>query len=193
MNEVTLQCLLIFQSMFTHELLRFFRLLPPTLGTFVSANMDILAGEQVTQFRKHIFQKVENFRFGRQHVTEFIEDTPRQCRFLRLIRRSTELRIGGKDSHAVTGNIYFGYHRDVTFGSIAHYLAHIFMGIISAIRQRLVFSRIKSEDFPFTDGTFLCQFRSAFHFNTPGLVVCQMPVEIVEFMQCKIIDILLNE
>ena len=93
----------------------------------------------------------------------------------------------------MTGDIYFGYHRDITFGSIAHYLAHIFVGIISAIRQWLVFSRIKSEDFPFAYGTFLCQFRPTFHFNTPGLIVRQMPMEVVKFMKGKVINILFDE
>ena len=75
---------------------------------------------------------------------------------------------------------------------ILHHLFHFLMRIVAAIGKFLVFSRIKSFYFTFAPGTFSRQLRPALHFDSPSLIVGQVPMEIVHLVECHIVKHLLN-
>ena len=182
MDEITLQLIFILQVIILHELLGLCRFFPPLLGAFVAANVYVLRRENIAQLGKHVLKESEHFGFRSQHVVEFIVNAPRLGRFVFLVRLGAELRMYGQHSHAVSRYVYLRDHRDITLSGIFDYLARLLLRVVTAVRAFYVRTGIQPQYLAFSVGAFMRKFGMRLHLDTPGLVVRQMPVEIVHLV-----------
>ena len=94
----------------------------------------------------------------------------------------------------VAGHIDFGNHVDVTFSCIAYDITAFFLCIVTTIRDVVVDAHIAGTyDSFLTQTSFFSQFRISLYFETPALILCQMPVELVAAMQGHSIQELLDK
>ena len=82
----------------------------------------------------------------------------------------------------VSRKVDFGNNGDVAFGCIIYDFFGLFLGVESTVRFAVVFAGVTSDDCFCSVSTDFSQFRIFFDFQTPALIVGDMPVEAVHVM-----------
>src|SRR6266498_4493545 len=90
----------------------------------------------------------------------------------------------------MTRHFNFGYDGYITVGCIFYYIFYFFLCVKATITNAIVsFSGITSDGRTISPTANLSKLWIFFYFNPPSLVICQMPMEIIHFMQGEVIDI----
>ncbi len=115
---------------------------------------------------------------------------PQRVQHLVILAAAAEPRVGGQRPDRVAGHFDFGNHLDMAFGGVAHDLANLFLRIIPAVGNPVVFGRSTqiAHERLLADGALACQVGIFLDLDTPALVVGQMEVEPVEFMHGQNVD-----
>ena len=165
------------------HLLALLVVLPCRGGAFVTADVDVLRGENVHQFVENVLHKAHGFGVGHvEHVGE--HPTPR-FHAVRAARIAGELRVGGHGSREVAGHVDLGNHLDVAFGGVGDDVfqlsTRVEVGTVGTIRP--VSAVLHGGDVGVgRHGTDRGQPRIFFHFPTPTLVFGEVEVELIEFV-----------
>ncbi len=182
-DEVGLQLAIRGEVQALVHLLALLVVLPCRGGAFVTADVNILRGEDVHQFVEDVLHEAHRFRVGHvEHVGE--HPTPR-LHTVRAARIAGELRIGGHGGREVTGHVDFGNHLDVTFGGIGHdvfqFSTRVVVGAVGTICP--VGTVLHGSDVGVgRHRTDAREARIFLHLPTPTLVFGEMEVELVEFV-----------
>ena len=93
-------------------------------------------------------------------------------------------------------HFYFGNNVDVFTCSISYYIFYLFLCVIPSVffsveYLRIIYIVIVYQCL-FTFRTDFCQFRIFLDFDSPSLIVRQMPVENVHLVHCQQVDKLVN-
>ena len=149
--------------------------------------MDVFRGEQLDHLREHVLQEFEGRVLA--GAEDILADAP-ACPDLVILAAAAEPRVGGQRPQPVAGHFDFGNHLDMAFGGVAHDLANLFLRIIPAVRNPVVFGRSTqiAHERLLADGTLACQVGIFLDLDTPALVVGQMEMEPVEFMHGQNVD-----
>ena len=115
---------------------------------------------------------------GAKHIFGY---TPLSPYFVRATG-TTQFRVSGKGSLHVSRKVDFGNNGDVAFGCIIYNFFGLFLGVESTVRFAVVFAGVTSDDCFCSVSTDFSQFRVFFDFQTPTLIVGDMPVEAVHVM-----------
>ena len=93
-------------------------------------------------------------------------------------------------------HFYFGDYIDIFACSISYYFFYLFLCVISSVFYSVEYLRIVHiiiiYQCLFAFGTDLCQFRIFLDFDSPSLIVRQMPVENVHLVHCQQVDKLVD-
>ena len=182
-DEVGLQLTIRGEVQALVHLLALLVVLPCRGGAFVTADVNILRGEDVHQFVEDVLHEAHRFRVGHvEHVGK--HPTPR-LHTVRAARIAGELRIGGHGGREVTGHVDFGDHLDVTFGGVGHDVfqlcARVVVGAVGAICP--VGTMLHGGDVGVgRHGTDAREARIFLHLPAPTLVFGEVEVELVEFV-----------
>ena len=182
-DEVGLQLAIRRELQALVHLLALLVVLPCRGGAFVTADVDVLRGENVHQFVEDVLHKAHGFGVGHvEHVGE--HPTPR-FHAVRAARIAGELRVGGHGSREVAGHVDLGNHLDVAFGGVGDDVfqlsTRVEVGAVGTIRP--VSAVLHGGDVGVgRHGTDRGQPRIFFHFPTPTLVFGEVEVELVEFV-----------
>ena len=94
----------------------------------------------------------------------------------------------------MSGQVYFGNHGDVTLLRVFHNLFGLFLRIEAAVRGVVVFpASCFADDGAVAHGADFRQLRIFLYFDSPALVVRQVPVEGIHVVQRQQVDILFYE
>ena len=138
-DHVALQRFHALQALGFHPGLAVRAAFPVSLAGFVSADVDILAGEQVKHLQEHLLEEfVGAFLAG----TEFPLVGP-----VGLRQRAGQVRISGPGLVIVPGHLDFGNDVDVPLGRKGQDLGDILFGIVAAVSPRRSFFHEFSADF----------------------------------------------
>ena len=88
----------------------------------------------------------------------------------------------------MAGKIDFGDDGDIPFFGIFHDISDFVLRIESAVWRAVIFSRIFPDDGFFSKGTDFGKFGKFLDFDSPTLVVGEMPMKSVDVMQSQHID-----
>ncbi len=188
--KIALQFVFVFQTFLTHQLLAYAVFLPPYLTAFVATNMYHLAWEQFYHFGQYIFQEFERGFCRCKHIVLFSVQSPCHGHFGFYIGCCAEFRISSQCRHAVAGHFNFGQHGNVSVCCVSHNLLYLFLCVVAAMTCTVVARAGKAANnstvTPCTNG---CEFGIFFYFYTPALVIGQVPMEVIHFMQCNVVDV----
>ena len=81
---------------------------------------------------------------------------------------------------------------DIALTCILNQLAALILRVMTAV-WRAVPEPGTAQGRLWAPATFLCQFGQGFHFETPTVVVCEMPVKLITTMQRQYIEVALDE
>ena len=168
------------QTFFADALLTERAVLPARLRALITTYMEIFAREEGHHLIDNIFQEVEHFLLTRTHHDVF--NTPNDTRRPRLAF-ARQLRIGGDGSHLVSRNLQFGDNRNEVIGSILHHLFDFLLRVEALVLRAFALDACRAD---------LGQLRVLLDFDTPALVVSQMPVQAVDFEQRQNVDVSLH-
>ena len=164
-------------------------ILPGCLGTFVASYVDICTWEEFYDFIQHSLQKGKSFFFGAIHLIEY---SPRTRHVISRIGRARKLRIRGYGSDGMARHFDFRDDRNVFAGCISHYLFYLFLSIISSdffpVKDLRIVGIIVIYQSFFSFRTDFHQFGELFNFNSPSLIIRQVPVENVHLVHGKHVD-----
>ena len=171
------------QSLNTSLTLR--AIMPTNLWTFVTTYVDVFRWEEFNDFTQYIFNEFQScIVTGTKH---FFRHTPLTPYFVRTTS-TTEFRISIQSTHHMTWHINFRNDNNVLVSSIRNDFLNFFLSIETTIRLTIVFARITANHSFCSLRTLFCQQRTTLDFNSPTLVICQVPVETVDVMQSQHID-----
>ena len=162
---------------------------PAYFRALVAADVDVLRREQVDDFVQHIADELHSAVVA--HAKHLVAYAPLRPHVVRTAR-AAQMRIGSQCGAHVSRHINFGNHLDVALGSVANHVAHLLLGVESAVRHAVPFARIATDDGLCAHRTHLGEARIFLDFDAPTLVVGQVPVEGVHIVQCQHIDELLH-
>ena len=161
-------------------------LFPSYFRTFVTTHMDIFRREDFNQFSIYILEEFQYLIIsGTKHVFRY---SPLSPYFVRTTG-TTQLRISGKGSLHMSRKVYFRNNGYVTFCSIFYNFFCLFLRIESTVRFTVILTGVASDDGFRSIGTDFCQLRVFLDFQTPSLVVRDMPMQTVHVVQCLHIDV----
>ncbi len=183
-GEPALQFVLVFQSLPLHERLTIRTVFPGVLGHLVAADMNIFAGKKFKHFGQHVVQKLECLLFGR--VIDAVEDSAAVQHGERPAG-AAELRICRQRRRRMAGHFDFGNNGDVPRGRIFHDFADVILRVKSAMASVRAVSRagfrIQLEADAVAPRADLRELGIFFDFDAPALIIRQMPVKRVQFLQ----------
>ena len=153
---------------------------------FVTTNMNIFTREQSHHLIQHIMHKL---------YSEIIRDInyftkhPHSAFHLYLFFSGSQLRIGSNCCRAMRQNLYFRNNRYIQFLGISHDLLDILLSIVTSLRNiiKLIIFPFPTQTGAFTFRTDFNQFRIFLYFNTPALIIRQMPMKGVHLQACHFI------
>lgn len=186
MDEITLQLFFILQVLGAFPLLTLGTLCPKAFETLIASYMDILIREKCSNFGKYFIQELEGLFVA--HAQGILVDAVKLIANIDGLRclEAGQLGIGHQCSQTVTGNIDFRNNPYITLTGIGQHFLYIFLRIISAISQRL--TRLLWTPRPpvaytlCTPSSHLSQPGQRLDFNSPALVICQMPVKYIHYV-----------
>ena len=152
--------------------------------------MDELRGEHIAQLAIDDLQEREHIGVaGTEHI---IADTP-HLPYLVGTARTAQMGIDVEGSLHMAREVDLGDDVDITFGSIAHNLATVVLGVVAAIGLTVEHAAVATDDGLLSYATFRCQVGKSLHLETPALVVGEMPVELVAAVQGQQVEIALDD
>ena len=165
-----------FQAQRFDTCLTFRTFLPSYLRTFVTTYMDILWREDFNQFAIYIFQEFQNLIVaGTKYIIGY---SPLSPNFIRSTG-TTQFRISGKGSQHVSRKVNLRNNSDITFCGIIYNFLSLFLCIESTIGCIVIFTGVTSDDRSRSLRTYFRQLRIFLDFQTPSLIVSDMPVQTV--------------
>ena len=167
--------------------------LPLNFRTFVAANMDELAREERDDFGQDVLEEFDRAWLGVEYV---LVDSPVGENFERLVAVS-KFWVGGYRSLCMARHLDFGHDCDVSLLRVLDDFFDVFLRIEAAMRDavKLEFLRITRMS---TVHGFLSesanggQFRISLDFDSPALIVGQVPMECVQLVNGHCVDELLH-
>jgi len=189
-DKVTLQFVLLLQSLLFNSFLAQRTLLPFRLVGFIAPHMDESRGEERHGFRQHIFQEAKGLFFP---GAEDVSDGPDPAGSYSLVNTGAgEFRISSQRGHCMGGHLDFGNDGHIPLPGILNQCFDLFLGIKAPVGS--LFSRpdqrtaVPVELFPVdTPGPHLCELRVFFDLQTPSLVIDEMPVQDIHLVHGQII------
>ena len=89
---------------------------------------------------------------------------------------AAQLRVCRQCRLSMSRHIYLRNHRYISLGSISYHFFDLFLRVETAV---LIFPSPSAN---------LCQIGILFNFDSPSLVVCQMPMKMIQPMECQQIN-----
>ena len=173
------------QTQFTNLCLTLGTFSPTHLRTLVSTDMNIFGRENIHDFIQNIFGKLKGLLITTtQHFIEYTKTS----RYLVRSACTSQLWIRCQCGHHVTRHVNLRYDGDETLSSITHNFLGLFLCIESADRYSVVFIGSGRSNGFLPIGADFRQFGIFLNFDTPSLVLRQMPMEIIDIVQSKNVD-----
>ena len=173
----------VFQSQFIGLGLAFRTILPSDFRTFVASDMYVRRREEFHDFGEHPVEEFENGVIaGTQYV---IGNSPFRPYLVRSAGTS-QFRISRKGSLHVTRKVDLRNDGDVSVRRIFYDFPDLLLSIIAAVRLAVILlgAVIQMSDKGLVPHrTFFYEFRIAFDFHPPALVIRNVPVEHVHVVQ----------
>ena len=164
--------------------------LPAIGGTFVTAEVDVLAGEYFGHVAEHGLEEIDHFVVA--HVEHVVRDTGGDAHFVLLFGQAREFGIGGQSGYHVTGHIDFGHDLDVASGGVGHDLTQIGQRVVHAATVFRVVEEPGVDTVVHKRTGATATHRSEFgifgDLDAPALVVRQVPVQAVHLVEGEHID-----
>ena len=166
--------------------------LPRRRRTFVAADVDVFIRKDLGDMAEHAFQEVDGLVFS--DVQNVGADTARNAHAVGFRRVATQFGIGRHDRNHVAGHVDFRDDFDVAFLRVGHDFAQVVERVETAATIfRVVVERgfvgcvvaLHRAGADRSDGR---QFRIFGNLDSPALVVGQVPVESVEFIDGSHVD-----
>ena len=155
-------------------------------GTFVAADVDIVVGEHLGDVAEYAFQEVDGFVFS--DIQNVLADAARNAHRIGFRRVATQFGIGRHGCHHMTGHIDFGNDFDVAFLGVGDDFAQVVERVEAAatifrvVVERSFVCRVVTRHRTTANRANSGQFRVFGNLDAPALVVGQVPVETVEFV-----------
>ena len=181
-DDVALELMLILQPFSLDALLTVGTLLPAILRTFVPTNVEVFAREEGYDFVEYILDELK----GRllTSAIDIIFDTPNiTYDILTTVGEAGKLRVRGDSTHTVTWHLNLRDDRHKAILGIADDLTDLILRIEATIATAISF------DTPSSD---LSKAGILLDLNTPALVLCEVPVELIDLEHRDDIDVLLH-
>ncbi len=196
LNKPALQFIFIGKPLLPDPLLTFMACFPACFGGFVAADMNVFTGKQFDHLIQNIFEKFEGLLVS---GTENIHIGPVSAGLhIKRPAGAGELRIGRQHLAGMAGHFNLGNNGDITVGCVGHDLPDVFLCIITTIGSLLARLRRRAliPGLMFTvhtPGSDFGQFWVLINFDAPAVVVGQVPVKYVHFVQGNQIDVALDK
>ena len=105
-----------------------------------------------------------------------------------LSQSARKFRIGSQCCGCMSRHFNFGNDRNETVGCVLHNFLYFFLRIIASLFFSIVtpwkiIIRVSYLSL-FTIRTYFSQFRVFLYFYSPSLVICQMKMEFIQFIEC---------
>ena len=158
-----------FQTFFLDPFLTKRTFFPADLRAFITTDMEVFAGEHRSDLIDHIFQELEWFFFACTHNDVFNapDDTGST-----LFAFAGQFGISSDSGHFVSREFQFRNNGDKAVCGIFYNILNLFLCIETTVFGSFTFD---------TFCTDLCQLRIFLDFDTPALIVGQMPVHCIYF------------
>ena len=174
-----MQLIDVFQPLFAHPRGAFGAGAPALLRGFVAADVDILRGEESDHLGKDVFEEFERL---------FVADAEVGIE----IGFPAARKFGEDGQHllAVARHLDFGDHLDMQGAGVFDHLADFVLRIVAAVRFVRILGRgpMVADNRPAAYGTGSGQSRVTANLDPPTLIVGQMPMKDIEFVQGKDVD-----
>ncbi len=185
MDKPTLQSFFVGQTFPLHQMLAMGTLLPRFLGALIPTYVDIMAGEEFHNLCQYIFQEFKCMLFG---TINLIKNIKIITHHISLSQSARKFRIGSQCSGCMSRHFNFGNDRNETVGCILHNFLYFFLRIItplffSIVTPWKIIIRVSYLSM-FTIRTYFSQFRVFLYFYSPSLVIRQMKMEFIQFIEC---------
>ena len=151
-------------------------MLPPHLGRFVAADVDVFRRKKFHHFVQHRFQKCQ--RRVLSGAVNILEYAP-VVRHLHGFTGAPQPRVGRQGCSAVARELDFRNDFDVALGRIGDDIADLLLGIKPAVLAAICLR---------APCALLGQFGVGIDFNAPPLVFRQVPMQHAHFVQRQQID-----
>ena len=164
--------------------------LPTVGGTFVTAEVDVLAGEHFGHVAEHGLEEVDHLVVA--YVEHVVRDTGGDAHLVLLFGQAREFGIGGQSGYHVTGHIDFGHDLDVASGGVGHDLTQIGQRVVHAATVFRVVEEPGVDTVVHKRTGATATHRSEFgifgDLDAPALVVRQVPVQAVHLVEGEHVD-----
>ena len=173
-----------------HPFLTVYTIFPTDTRSLIPAQMNIAGGEKLHHLIQNILHKSESRLFGTINI---IENTPTAFHLKRPSGTGI-FRICCQCRHAMSWHFYFRNNFHKTLLGVCHHFFDIFLCIKSAITLSVPLCRIIphiSHNRFFTVTSDGSQFGIFLDFDTPSLVISQMPMKDVQLMKSKQVNMTL--
>ena len=159
----------------------------PLLGrTFITADVNILVRENLCHIVQHTLQEVDDLVLT--DVEHVVRDAAVDAYAILLVGVATEFGVRCHCCHHMAGQVDLRHNFDMAFGCVSYDFLQVFLrvphaaAILSIVVESCTVARIAERTA--TDGADFCQFGVFGDFDTPALVVGQVPVETVYLIEC---------
>ncbi|EJX04670.1 hypothetical protein EVA_07223 [gut metagenome] len=189
--EVDLEVTVVSRTNFLQQLLAVFILFPLRSRTFITTQVNVAEGENIGQFVNHILGELYSLRVG--DIDYLSRNTLREPYLVLIgIITSEEVGIRSDCSLRVTGNVDLGNDFNETFAGILHNFAGFFLRIVAPITLAIRFHIAPTQHLAVSPATNRGQLRVLGDFDTPALVLGQVPVETVHLVSSHHVNDLLD-
>ena len=168
-------------------------LLPTDLRALISTDMDILRREELCHLGKHILQECHSVLLScAKHIVSYTPHPP----YIVWSSCASKFRICSKSSEHMSWKVNLRNNGNSLGCSIFHHLGDLLLSVPEAFSIRLAIELSAPIDMSheslLTDGSDLCELRIFLDFHAPSLVVCEMPMKRIHFMDLHQIKNLLH-
>ena len=160
-------------------------LLPAGLRTLVTSDVDVFRREELDYFGKNIVDKGKHIVIA---CTKHIVGNSPYCPDLIRTACAAKMRIGSQCSLHVARKVNLWDDGDVALSSVVDDVANFVLGIESAIRDAVILAAVVSDDCLFALRANFGQAWIFLDFETPALIVGQMPVHTVHIVESHHVD-----
>ena len=167
-------------------------LLPAHLGALVTANVNILIGENGHNLVQDILAELNSLVVAR--TKEVLRHTPDGPHIVGTAR-ATKLGIGGEGCNHMSWHINLGNDVDVSLTRILHHLAQLLLRVVHTLAVGLAVphATVATNDRLFASGANGGEQGVLLNLDPPTLVIYQVPVEGVDVVQGENVDIFFDK
>ena len=188
-DKAGLQLIYIFQTLLAHLSLTQRTVAPRRFSCLVAAYVDILGGENVHHFQKHVFEEIIYAGVARAKVSLLVRFV---CAGI--------FGVGGEGFFGVCRHFNFRHNRHAALGGIAHQFAKLCLRVVAPVCVGLAFFHVASVAvpplFPRSIGAPRPEPREAritLDFHAPAGGIREVQVQAVEFVARHHVDLLLQK